>query len=155
MLCYQGHLVTENRNCLVVRAAVSQANGTGERDTALRLLSELPGAHRKTVGADRNYETRGFVQGVRELGITPHVACNDSGNRSSRIDGRTTRHKGYAISQDKRKQIEERFGWGKTVGGLVQMMYRGPGCVGQHFCLTMIGSNLVRMRTLALAAGPS
>lgn len=155
MLCYQGHLVTENRNGLVVRAAVSQANGTGERETALRLLGELPGAHRKTVGADRNYDTRGFVQGVRELGITPHVACNDSGNRSSRVDGRTTRHQGYALSQDKRKQIEEHFGWGKTVGGLVQTMYRGLERVGQHFCLTMIGSNLVRMRTLALTAGPS
>ena len=96
-----------------------------------------------------------YAEGVRELGITPHVACNDSGNRSSRIDGRTTRHAGYAVSQDKRKQIEEHFGWGKTVGGLVQTMYRGLERVGQHFCLTMIGSNLVRMRTLALAAGPS
>jgi len=155
MLCYQGHLVTENRNGLVVRAAVSQARGTGERETALRLLGELRGTYRKTVGADRNYDTRGFVKGVRELGITPHVACNDSGNRNSRIDGWTTRHAGYAISQDKRKQIEEHFGWGKTVGGLVQTMYRGLERVGQHVCLIMIGSNLVPMRTLALAARPS
>jgi len=153
MLCYQGHLVTDNRHGLVVGAAVSEANGRAEREVALQLLGQLPGAHRKTVGADRAYDTADFVAGVREIGITPHVARNDSGNRRSRIDGRTTRHPGYAISQGKRKQIEEHFGWGKTVGGIRQTLYRGLKRVGQHFCLTMIASNLVRMRTLAVSAG--
>ena len=152
MLCYQGHLVTENRHGLVVGAAVSEASGTGERATALQLLGALPGAHRKTVGADRGYDTADFVASVRDIGITPHVACNTSGSRRSRIDARTTRHAGYEISQRKRKQIEEHFGWGKTVGNLRQTLYRGIDRVEQHFRLTMLASNLVRMRTLALAS---
>ena len=155
MLCYQGHLVTENRHGLIVGAAVSEANGRGERETALRLLAGLPGRHRKTVGADRGYDTADFVAGVRDLRITPHVACNNSGNRGSRIDGRTTRHEGYGVSQRKRKQIEEHFGWGMTVGSLRQTLYRGLARVDQHVRLTMLASNLVRMRSLALACRPA
>lgn len=154
ILCYQGHVLMENRSGLVLGAQVSEATGKAERETALAMLAALPGAHRKTVAADKAYDTADFVAGVRELGITPHVAQNTT-NRQSAIDGRTVRHPGYAVSQRTRKLIEERFGWAKTVGNIRQTVFRGLERVGQHFTLTMAACNLVRMRTLLAAeAGP-
>jgi len=114
-LAYQGHVLMENRHGLVVDARLTQADGYAERSAALEMLGELPGSHRVTLGADRGYDTRDFVAGCRELGVTPHVAQNTT-NRSSRIDERTTRHPGYGPSQRTRKRIEEIFGWMKTVG---------------------------------------
>jgi len=95
--CYMGHVLTENRNGLVVDTRLTQANGTAEREAALEMLAELPGEARKTVGADKAYHIGPFVEGCREINVTPHVAQNTSG-RSSRIDQRTTRHTGYQIS---------------------------------------------------------
>lgn len=149
ILCYQGHVLMENRNALIVDARVSHADGFGERDTALAMLACLAGAQRKTVGADKAYDTAGFVAGCRALNITPHVAQNDR-YRASAIDTRTTGQPGYGISQIFRKRIEEPFGWGKTIGRIRQTVFRGLKRVDQHFKFTMLANNLVRMRSLAL-----
>ena len=109
-----GHVLTENRNGLVVDVRVTQATGTAERDAAAAMLSAKPGSKRATLGADRGYDTAGFVKQMRAIKVTPHVAQNDSHRRSA-VDARTTRHEGYAISQRKRKRVEEVFGWMKTV----------------------------------------
>lgn len=145
MLCYQGHVLMENRSGLVVGAVVSHADGFGERASALRLLDCVPGAHAKTVGADKAYDTREFVSDCRARNVTPHVSRNDERQGGSAIDGRTSRHAGYRISQVIRKRIEEHFGWGKTVGRIRQTVYRGIKQVDQHFKLTMVASNLTRM----------
>lgn len=145
ILCYQGHILMENRSGLVVGAMVSHADGVGERMSALRLLDCVPGRHAKTLGADKAYDVRDFVSDCRARNVTPHVARNDARQGGSAIDGRTSRHVGYGISQVKRKRIEEHFGWGKTVGKLRQTVYRGIKRVDQHFKLTMVASNLTRM----------
>src|SRR6202012_4307776 len=126
-LCHMGHLMTENRNGLIVDARVTEANGTAERETALDMIEDnaRPGS---TVGADKLYDTADFVAGCRKRGCTPHVAQNDT-NRRSAIDGRTTRHPGYAVSMIKRKRIEEPFGWIKTIGGLRKTRHRGRNLV--------------------------
>ena len=145
ILCYQGHILMENRSGLVVGAVVSHADGMGERISALAMLDTVPGTGPKTVGADKAYDTADFVSDCRERNITPHVAQNHDRSGGSAIDGRTARHAGYAISQTIRKRIEEHFGWGKTVGKIRQTVYRGIKRVDQHFKLTMTASNLVRM----------
>jgi transposase len=145
ILSYQGHVLMENRSGLVVGAVVTHADGLGERAAALSMLDTVPGGHPKTVGADKAYDTRDFIAECRKRGITPHVAANDTRIGGSAIDGRTTRHDGYAISQTIRKRIEEHFGWGKTVGRIRQTLYRGIQKVDQHFKLTMTASNIVRM----------
>ena len=109
-LAYLDHILMENRYGLVVSAKVTQAPGTAEREAAADLVDALGGSQRITLGADKNYDTKGFVEGLREMKVTPHVAQNDT-NRSSAIDERTTRHPGYATSQTVRKRIEECFGW--------------------------------------------
>ena len=114
-LSYNGNLLTENRNGLIVNTEVFQANGTAERDAALVMLEQIAGARRVTVGADKGYDTKDFVAECRHLNVTPQVAQNVNRNGGSAIDGRTTRHEGYAISQRKRKRIEECFGWLKTI----------------------------------------
>ena len=114
-MCYSGHLLAENRNGLMVDAEVSQANGTAERDAALVMMEQIPGTQPVTVGGDKGFDTRGFVEECRDLQVTPHVAQNLQRRGGSAIDGRTTRHDGYAISQSKRKRIEECFGWMKTI----------------------------------------
>jgi hypothetical protein len=111
-----GHLLMENRSGLVVGAGLTQASGFAERAAAVMLIEGVPGRHRITIGADRAYDTTGFVTGLRQLNATPHVAQNTSGRRS-RIDGRTVRHPGYLASQRARKRIEEAFAWVKTVAG--------------------------------------
>jgi transposase len=144
IMAYQGHALMENRSGLVVGAVVTHADGFGERKAALAMLQRLPGAGRKSLGADKAYDTREFVAACRERGVTPHLARNES-NRASAIDGRTVRHSSYAVSQVVRKRIEEHFGWAKTIGRIRQTVYRGLNRVDQHFKLTMTASNLVRM----------
>src|SRR5262249_47338617 len=106
-LSYNGNLLTENRNGLIVSTEEFQANGTAERDAALILLEQIPGSRRVTVGADKGYDTRDFVRECRHLNVTPHVAQNVKRSGGSALDGRTTRHGGYEVSQRKRKRIEE------------------------------------------------
>ena len=149
-LSYQGHVMMENHHGLVVDARLTQADGYAERSAALEMLEALPTRSRVTLGADKNYDTEPFVEACRELGVTPHVAQNTT-NRRSAIDGRTTRHPGYAISQRTRKRIEEVFGWMKTVGLLRKTRHRGKRKVGWVFTFTAAAYNLVRMRNLAAA----
>lgn len=153
MMGYLGHILIENRSGLVVGAVASHADGMAERAQALRLLERTPGRHPKTVGADKAYDTRDFVADCRARNVTPHVARHVKRWGGSAIDGRTTRHGGYDISQVIRKRIEEHFGWGKTVGKIRQTVYRGLRRVDQHFKLTMAASNLTRMARI-LFAGP-
>jgi len=147
-MAYLGHTVMENRNGLIVKADASLADGYAERDMALAQLSELPGAHRKTVGADKHYDTHGFVEGCRKKSITPHVARNDKRRGGSAIDGRTSRHEGYKVSQKYASVSKEGFGWGKTIGLIRQVKVRGLARVNAVFNLTFIGWNLMRMRNL-------
>ncbi len=150
-LCYQGHVLMENRSGLVVSAVVTHADGTGEREAALRMLDTVPGRHPKTVGADKAYDTADFIAACRARKVTPHVARNDGRRGGSAIDGRTARHDGYRISQVVRKRIEEHFGWGKTVGRIRQTVFRGIQRVDQQFKLTMTASNLTRMARIMFA----
>jgi transposase len=147
-MSYSGHVLMENRNGLVADAEVLQANGTAERDAALVMIENIPGDHDVTVGADKNYDTKDFVAESRNLHATPHVSQNNK-NRKSAIDGRTTRHQGYAISQQKRKRVEEIFGWMKTVGGMRKLRHRGLELVGWMFTFAAAAYNLVRIRNLA------
>ncbi len=119
-----------------------------EREAALTMLGELPAGPRITLGTDKAYDIGGFIDDVRELGVTPHVAQNLARRGGSAIDGRTTRHPGYPVSQRIRKRIEEAFGWAKTVGPVRKTKFRGVSRVGFQFVLTMAAYNLVRMRTL-------
>jgi transposase len=152
-LCYIGNLLTENRNGLVVDALLTQASGYAERSAAVTMLAKAARRRGKriTAGGDRGYDTRDFVLTLRQLEVTPHVAQNTT-KRSSRIDERTTRHRGYELSQRKRKRIEEVFGWIKTVGLMRKTRHRGSRRVGWMFTFTAAVYNLVRMRNLAAAA---
>jgi transposase len=147
---YLGHVLTDNRHGLVVNVQASQSTGTAEREVAALMLADVtqPG-RRVTVGADKAYDTRGFVQACRQIEVTPHVAQNTKRVGGSAIDGRTTRHIGYDISQRKRKCIEQCFGWGKVIGPIRQVMVRGLDKVDQLLMLTMTAYNLTRLRTLA------
>jgi hypothetical protein len=149
-LSYSGHVLMENRNGLVVNVEVLPANGTTERDAALLMVEAVPGDHPITVGADKAYDTKDIVEELRNLNATPHVAQNNK-RRKSAIDGRTTRHAGYEISQKKRKRIEEIFGWMKTVGGMRKLRHRGGELVNWMFTLTAAAYNLVRIRNLSKA----
>jgi hypothetical protein len=151
-LSYSGHVLMENRNGMVTDVEVLQANGTAERDAALVMIEAIPGDHQVTVGADKNYDTKDFVAEARGMNATPHVAQNIHARRSSAIDGRTTRHPGYAISQMKRKRVEEIFGWMKTVGGMRKLRHRGLQLVGWMFTFAAAAYNLVRMRNLVAAS---
>jgi transposase len=146
-LGYLGHVVMEHRSGLIVQATVTPADGHGERDAALTMLERLPGRHRITVAADKGYDTRDFIAGLRGMGVTPHVAQHTTGRRSA-IDARTTRHPGYAVSQRKRKLVEQGFGWMKTVGGLRQLHHRGGPLVNWIFTFTAAAYNIVRLRRL-------
>ena len=146
-LAFLGHVVTENRNGLVVDVRVTAATGTAERDAAVEMLGHKSAGRRVTVGADKAYDVASFVKQMREQNVTPHVAQNDA-NRRSAIDGRTTRHEGYGISQRCRKRIEEVFGWMKTVGLQRKTRFRGAERTGWMFTLAAATYNLVRMRTL-------
>jgi transposase len=149
-LCLLGHVLMENRHGLVVDVLLTQATGTAEREAALQMLNRRPAPQRPgTVGADTGYDTRDFVAACRERKLTPHVTQNTSGRRSA-IDGRTTRHPGYAISQRIRKRVEEIFGWTKTVGGGRKLRYIGLDRNQFWAELTTAAYNLVRMATLAV-----
>jgi transposase len=148
-LCFMGHALMENRNGLMVDACLTQADGHAEREAALAMIephADRPG--RITLGADKGYDAEDFVNELRSMNVTPHVAAKVTG---SSVDGRTTRHKGYAVSQRIRKRIEEVFGWGKTVGPLAQTMLRGAERVGAQFTFTVTGYNLARLPKLLAA----
>jgi transposase len=147
-LSYCGNVVIENRNGLVVDTELLQCNGTAERDAAMLMAERLDGDGRVTLAADKAYDTKEFVKEMRQMKVTPHVAQNDGRRGGSAIDGRTTRHAGYKASQQKRKRIEEVFGWLKTVASLRKTRHRGVFKVGWVFTFAAAAYNLVRMRNL-------
>ena len=150
-LCYAGHLLMEHRNALLVDVELTEANGYAERDTALAMLERLPPtARRRTVAADKAYDTAGWVADVRDLGFTPHVAPNTT-NRRSAIDGRTTRHHGHQLSQRIRKRIEEPFGWIKTIAGGRKLRYIGRERNRAWFVITAAVYNIMRIAALDTA----
>ena len=153
---FMAHALMENRNGLLVDFLVSDATGTAERDAVPVLLDEARerGFHPQTLGADKGYDTRGCVGAMRARRVAPHVAQHTSG-RSSAIDGRTTRHRGYALSQRLRKRVEEIFGWMKTVGGFRRTRYRGLDRTGLAGYLVGTAYNLVRMARLMTAETPA
>lgn len=148
-LSFMGHVLTENRNGLIVGASVTEAGGREEWKAALELLSGQPKRSHRTVGADKGYDVGAFVRPCRQLGVTPHVAAKRSGGC---VDGRTTRHAGYAVSQRKRKQVEEPFGWMKTYGLLDKLRHRGLANAAWQFRLTATAYNITRMRGLMACA---
>ena len=147
-LSYNGNLLVENRNGLIVNAELLQANGRAERDAALLMLEQIPGDSRITVGGDKGFDTAEFVEQCRHMNITPHVAQNDGRRGGSAIDARTTRHAGYKVSQKKRKRIEECFGWLKDIALLRKLKHRGLFKVAWIFTFAAAAYNLVRMRKL-------
>jgi transposase len=150
-LGYLGHLLMEHRSGLIVQARVTPADGYGERDAALVMVERIAGDHRITVAADKGYDTRDFVAGLRAMHATPHIAQHTTKRRSA-IDARTTRHHGYAVSQQKRKLVEQGFGWMKTIGGLRKLRHRGGPLVDWVFTFTAAAYNIVRMRRLLAPA---
>lgn len=146
-LSYMGHALVENRHGLLVDLRVSTATGRAEREVAIEMLADHERPPRTTLGADRGYDTRDFVESCRELGVTPHVAQNTT-NRSSAIDERTTRPVGYSISQRLRMRIEQVFGWGKTIGGLRRTRLRGLARTRFGTHLVAAAYNLLRISNL-------
>jgi transposase len=151
-LAYCGNVMIENRNGLVVDTELLQCNGTVERDAAMLMVERVEGTERITVAADKAYDTKDFVSEMRGMNATPHVSQNIKRPGGSAIDGRTTRHEGYQVSQRKRKRIEEVFGWIKTVGTLRKTRHRGLETVRWVFTFTATAYNLVRMRNLMSTA---
>lgn len=149
-LAYCGNVLIENRNGLVVDTELLQCNGTAERDAAMLMAERLDGANRVTLGADKGYDTKEFVKEMRGINVTPQIAQNSNRSGGSAIDERTTRHVGYQVSQQKRKRIEEVFGWLKTVASLRKTRHRGVQKVGWVFTFAAAAYNLVRMRNLAV-----
>ena len=150
-MSYLGHARMENRHGLVVDTMVTFADGTAERDAALLMASQISGVKQVTLGGDKNYDTQELVRDLREMKVTPHVAQNNT-NRRSAIDGRTTQHAGYAISQTKRKRIEESFGWMKTIGMLKKVKLRGLEKVSWQFTFVAAVYNLYRLQRLEAQA---
>jgi hypothetical protein len=157
-LGYLGHVLMENRGGLIVDAVVTQADGTAERDAALLMLYGKWRSRRRrgrrgptSVGADKAYDTREFVQTVREMSIRPHVAQNTKRSGGSAIDRRTSRHASYAVSQRKRPLIEKAFGWMKQIGGMRQTKLRGLAKVAWQFLMTAAAFNLWRLPKLQTA----
>ena len=148
-LCFSAHSLMENRNGLIVDFRVAQATGTAEIEAAVDMLCDVPGEHRLTVGADRAYDTKGFVATCSALNVTPHVAQNTGGRRKSSIDGRTTRHAGYAMSQRARMFIESIFGWAKTRGGLRRTRFKGRDRTQMYAYLVAAAYDLLRIAKLA------
>jgi transposase len=147
-LSYMGHALMENRNGLVVDACVTLADGTAERDAAMGMAMKISNEQPKTLGADKGYDTKAFVAVMREFNVTPHVAQNSARRGGSAIDDRTTRHEGYAISQKKRKLVEEIFGWLKTIGPMRRPHFRGKKRIAWWFKFSVAVYNLVRIRNL-------
>ncbi len=155
-LCFMGHALMENRNGRIVGAAATRASGHAERLAALHLVEPHAGRpQRVTLGGDKGFDTQGFVAELREINVTPHTAQNTAQNTSGRrsaIDGRTTRHPGYAASQRIRKRVEEAFGWAKAVAGLRKARHRGLAKIGWQFTFATAAYNLVRLPKLLAAA---
>ncbi len=156
-LCFMGHLLMENRNGLIVDAAFTHATGTAEREAALAMLDRGKRRRRITLGADKAYDVAAFVEALRARRVTPHIARDDhltktGKRRRTSVDGRTTRHAGYAVSQRIRKRIEESFGWIKTSAGLAKTRHRGLERAGWTFMLTAAACNLVRLPKLTAPA---
>lgn len=153
VLAHLGSVLMDNRHGLIVATDVRSPAYDAERDAAVELLTTLePRARRRTLGADKAYDMPDFIEGVRACNTTPHAAQNIHAKRpSSAVDGRTTRHPGFDVSQVKRKLVEEGFGWGKTIGGLRKLHHRGTEKVAWIFTFTNVAYNLVRMRTLIRA----
>jgi transposase len=157
-LCFMGHALMENRSGLVVQAHLGQASGTAEREAAIQMITRAsPGSGRITLGADKGYDAASFVDDLRQMAVTPHIARNDAvtktgKRRRSAVDGRTTRHEGYAVSQRVRKRIEEAFGWAKTIAGLAKTKLRGTPRNAFKFTFTMAAYNLIRLPGLMAAA---
>jgi len=157
-MCFMGHLLMENRNGLIVDAALTQASGTAEREAALLMIDRRKRRYRRlTVGGDKGYDVRAFIGDLRARHVTPHLARDDHATktgrrRTSAIDGRVTRHPGYAVSLRIRKRIEEGFAWIKTVGGLAQTRHRGVARVGWVFTFTAAAYNLIRIPKLMSAS---
>ena len=151
-LAYLGHAVMENRHGFLVQTQVTLATGTAEREAALGMMKKVHGKKRATLGGDKNYDTQDFVRQLRKIGVTPHVAQNQKRPGGSAIDERTTRHEGYAISQQKRKRIEQGFGWMKIIGMLKKVKLRGLEKVS--WLLTFVGAayNLYRLGRLEAEA---
>jgi transposase len=147
-LNYMGHVLMENRHGLAVQTELSQATGTAEREAAVAMVAAQAPDGGVTLGGDKNYDTQGCVADLRDGGVTPHVAQNTTRRGGSAIDGRTTRHPGYHLSQRVRKRVEEIFGWLKTVGGMRKTRFRGAARVGWMFTWALAAYNLVRMRNL-------
>ena len=149
-LCFMGHALMENRHGLVVDACLTKADGHAERIAALHMIEPRADRSRRvTLGADKGYDAEDFVNELRLINVAPHVAAKA---RGSAIDGRTTRHAGYKISQVIRKRIEEAFGWAKSAAGLRKTRHRGLGRVGWQFILTMAAYNLIRLPKLLATA---
>jgi IS5 family transposase len=147
-LSYNGNVLMENRNGLVADVQVMTATGTAEREAALMMIGSIAGDEAVTIAGDKGYDTKEFVAECRQMNATPHVAQKA---RYSAIDGRTTRHAGYAISQQKRKRVEEIFGWMKTIGGMRKLRHRGLELVSAMFTFAAAAYNLVRIRNLSSA----
>jgi transposase len=151
-LAYLGHALMENRHGLLVKTCVTQATGTAERDAALAMVKQNAGTKRITVGGDKNFDTRDLVRKLRKIRVTPHVAQNTERWGGSAIDERTTRHPGYAISQQKRKRIEQSFGWMKIIGMLKKVKLRGLQKVRWLFTFVGAAYNLYRLGRLEAQA---
>jgi transposase len=164
-LCFIGHALMENRNGLALGGGVTMASGTAEREAALDLIDKhrpvegKEGKRRITVGGDKGFDVADFVDNLRERKVTPHIAVQDhltktGKRRKTRIDGRTTRHPGYHVSQRRRKRIEEVFGWLKTSAGLAKTKFRGKRRVDASFTLALAAYNLVRLPRLLAETPP-
>lgn len=151
-LAYLGHLLMENRNGLVVRTRVTRADGTAEREAALAMVKPFSRVKRVTLGADKNYDVREFVERLRRMRVTPHVAQNKKRSGGSAIDARTTRHPGYGVSQQKRKRIEQGFGWMKIIGLLKKVKLRGRQKVSWLFTFVAAAYDLYRLVRLGATA---
>lgn len=158
-LCYMGHALMENRHGLAIGGVVTPATGTAEREAALDLIDRhRPGERRITLAGDKAYDVTGFVAALRQRQVTPHIAIDGRVSRTgvvrkTAIDGRATRHPGYALSQVMRKRIEEIFGWSKSIGGLTQVKLRGRAKVSALFLFALAAYNLVRIPKLLAATG--
>lgn len=146
-LSYTGHVLMENRNGIAVNGCVTQATGRAEPEAAMAMVEKIPGWRRVTLGADKGYDRKGFIQELRDHQVTPHLACKPT----TIIDERTTRHPGYVLSQQRRKRVEEIFGWLKTVAGMRKARHPGVARIGWMFSFALAVYNLVRMRNLSLA----
>jgi transposase len=148
-LAFTGHALMENRNGLLVDVRIAEANGTAERDVALEMIDdELPGEQRITLGADKGYDARGFIEECRKRGVTPHVAMRNDPRRRPPVDGRTTRHVGYGISQRVRKRVESIFGWMKTTGNFRRTRWKGVERTQLAAYFVGAAYNLLRMARL-------